>query len=272
MKNGILMMTLTEFFAGMDPAQHFTNRFYTVLYFKKASGSVTIDDRMHQLRTDRIFFLNYNQIYHLNPETSATGFVMMFTKSFYNHLYTGNKLIKNETVLNNVPVFIDLKTGSKKEHAREFEEIFKEYRKNILFSTEIICLHLKIYMLKYLRTASPEQAAPVPADHKKAVVQNFTDLVDLHYKEYKTTAPYAEKLNLTANYLNSLVKGQTGISAGMLIKSRIILEAERLLLHTSLPVTEISYELGFTDNSHFGKYFKSVKGISPKSYRDRKLF
>lgn len=266
------MMTLSEFFAGIDPAQHFTNRFYTVFFLKKARGSVTIDDRMHQLRADRIFFLNYNQVYHLNPETSGTGFVMMFTKSFYNHLYTGNKLIKSETVLNNVPVFIDLEPGSKKEHAREFEEIFKEYRKNILFSTEIICLHLKIYILKYLRTARSGRAVPLLPDHKNEVVKNFSELVDLHYREYKTTAPYAEKLNLTANYLNSLVKGQLGIPAGVLIKNRIILEAERLLLHTTLSVTEISYELGFTDNSHFGKYFKSVKGISPKSYRNSKHF
>lgn len=266
------MMALPEFLAGIDPARHFTNRFYSILYFKKASGSVTIDDRTHQLRENRIFFLNYNQVYHFNPETAADGFVIMFTKSFYNHLYTGNKLIKSETLLNDVPVFIDLKTGSRREHADAFEEILKEYRKNILFSEEIICLHLKIYMLKYLRTASSGPAAPLLPDHKKEVVQNFSELVDQHYREYKTTAPYAEKLNLTANYLNTLVKGQLGISAGTLIKNRIILEAERLLLHTTLSVTEISYELGFTDNSHFGKYFKSVKGISPKSYRDRKHF
>ncbi|GEN75426.1 AraC family transcriptional regulator [Chryseobacterium hagamense] len=268
----MLMMTIPEFLAGIDPEQHSTNRFYTVLYFKKASGSITIDNRAHQLREDRIFFLNYNQVYHLDPETSASGFVMMFTKSFYNHLYTGNRLIKSETVLSDVPVFIDLKAGSKKEHAGAFEEILKEYRKNVLFSAEIICLHLKIYMLKYLRTASSGHAAPLLPDHKKETVQNFSELVNRHYKEHKTTAPYAEKLNLTANYLNSLVKTQLGISAGTLIKNRIILEAERLLLHTTLSVTEISYELGFTDNSHFGKYFKSVKGISPKSYRDHKHF
>lgn len=266
------MMTLPEFLAGIDPARHFTNRFYTILYFQKAGGSVTIDDQTYQLRGDRIFFLNYNQVYHLNPETAARGFVILFTKSFYNHLYTGNKLIKSETVLNDVPVFIDLKAGSRKEHAHAFEEILKEYRKNVLFSTEIICLHLKIYMLKYLRTASSGPSTLLLPDHKKEMVQNFSELVDRHYKEHKTTAPYAEKLNFTANYLNTLVKSQLGISAGTLIKNRIILEAERLLLHTTLSVTEISYELGFSDNSHFGKYFKSVNGISPKSYRDRKHF
>jgi len=100
-------------------------------------------------------------------------------------------------------------------------------------------------------------------DHKK----KFNDLVNLHYKELKTTSKYAEKLNINPSYLNTLVKEILDITAGQVIKNRIILKAERLLLHSSLSITEVSYKLGFNDNSHFGKYFKSVKGVSPNNFR-----
>lgn len=265
------MTSAAAFFAGIDLAQHFTNRFYTVLFFSKARGSITIDDQTYLIQANRVFFLNYNQVYHIDYET-AEGFVLMFTKSFYNHIYTGNDLIRSDTALNDVPAFTDPDTESEKEHREELEKIQNEYLKNTVFSKEIICLQLKIYVLKYLRTArSMSLTNPLP-DHKKEVVQHFSELVNRHYPEYKTTAPYAEKLNLTPNYLNTLVKSQLGISAGTFIRNRIILEAERLLLHTTMSVREIAYELGFTDNSHFGKYFKSVKGISPKNYRNQKHF
>lgn len=77
-------------------------------------------------------------------------------------------------------------------------------------------------------------------------------------------------LNITANYLNAVVKEHSGYTAGRVIRNRVILEAERLLMHTAMSVTEISYELGFQDNSHFGKYFKAAEGNSPQRYRTEK--
>lgn len=122
-------------------------------------------------------------------------------------------------------------------------------------------------MLKYIRNSSKKDLINRSVDHKKKLVDDFNDLVNLHYKELKTTSKYAEKLNINPSYLNTLVKEILDITAGQVIKNRIILEAERLLLHTSLSIIEISYELGFNDNSHFGKYFKSVRGVSPNNFR-----
>jgi AraC-like DNA-binding protein len=51
------------------------------------------------------------------------------------------------------------------------------------------------------------------------------------------------------------------------VQERIILEAKRLLAHTGLNVSEISYKLGFKDNSYFGRYFKKAVGLSPDRYR-----
>jgi AraC-like DNA-binding protein len=59
------------------------------------------------------------------------------------------------------------------------------------------------------------------------------------------------------------------MSAEQFIRERVVLEAERLLLNTPLSVTEIAYELGFSDKSHFGKYFRKTTGESPARFRQK---
>ena len=78
---------------------------------------------------------------------------------------------------------------------------------------------------------------------------------------------YAAQLSVTPNYLNAVVKEYLGKPAGNVIKNRIVLEAKRLLSHTTLSVRQISLELGFSDNSHFGKYFKNSTGQTPETFR-----
>lgn len=270
LKNDILILPIAELFKRFDLKKHWRNRFYAAFLFKNGSGSLIIDDQLYELGKDRLFFLNYNQVYYFNPLSEPEGYAVLFTKTFYNYVYTGNKLIRSDTALTEMPRNIELVSSTKHEFWQNVYNIKKEYSKNRMFNREIICMQLKIFILRFKRASTLRKEPNLPADHKKEIVEKFSELVNQFYTEFKTTAPYAEKLNLTPNYLNTLVKEQLALSAGRFIKNRVILEAERLLLHTTLSVTEISYELGFNDNSHFGKYFKTIHNISPNSYRIQK--
>ncbi len=266
-------MHLNEFNERLKSASdsHFKNKFYTFFLSGAAEGSVTIDHQEFDLTPLRFFFINYNQVYHIKELTSDSGFVLMFTKSFYNFVYTGNKIIKSDRALHNVVPFILLSDESKADLLRTFEELKQEYSENQSLRKEIICLLLKVFVLKYIRNSNKKNLVDRSVNHKKEIIEKFSNLVNLHYKDLKTTSKYAERLNLSPNYLNAVIKESLDIPAGQIIKNRIILEAERLLLHTTLSVTEISYELGFTDNSHFGKYFKSATKYSPNQYRVLKI-
>jgi len=266
-RNEFLMMPFSAFNGKLESGSHYKNKFYAVLYFESAEGSVIIDDQEFNLRPRMFFFINYNQVYSFKDQSRNEGEVLLFTKSFYNHVYTGNKMIKSDTALHNVSPFISLRSEDLSDINRTFRELRSEYQSNRHSKKEVLCLLLKVFVLKYIRNSSKKDLIDRSVDHKKRLVDRFNDLVNQNYKELKTTSKYAEKLNINPSYLNTLVKEILDITAGQVIKNRIILEAERLLLHTSLSIIEISYELGFTDNSHFGKYFKSIKGISPNNFR-----
>lgn len=48
-----------------------------------------------------------------------------------------------------------------------------------------------------------------------------------------------------------------------------IREASRLLRSTEQSVTEIAFEVGYTDSNYFSRQFRSVLGISPRDYRSQ---
>ncbi|WP_131725497.1 MULTISPECIES: helix-turn-helix domain-containing protein [unclassified Chryseobacterium] len=267
LRNEFLIIRFDEFADIMHSDSHLKNKFFSFLLFENAEGSIMIDRQEFDVKPQKFFFINYNQVYHFKNIRCSVGFVLMFTRSFYNYVYTGNKVIKSDNALSYVSPYIILSEEHFADLSRTFEELQKEYLKSKLLRKEIICLLLKVFVLKYIRSSDKKNKIERSVDHKKQIVEDFSNLVNRHFKELKTTSQYAAKLNITANYLNVLIKENLDIPAGQFIKNRVILEAERLLLHTTLSVTEISYELGFGDNSHFGKYFKSATNYAPAKYR-----
>ncbi|MES1155772.1 MAG: helix-turn-helix domain-containing protein, partial [Pseudorhodoplanes sp.] len=79
---------------------------------------------------------------------------------------------------------------------------------------------------------------------------------------------YADRLAMTADRLNTHVKRATGVTAGHLICHRILTEAKRELVFTGRAVAEIAYDLGFTDPSHFGRFFRKQTGTTPQAFRE----
>jgi len=64
------------------------------------------------------------------------------------------------------------------------------------------------------------------------------------------------------------VKKQTGKSPSQLIADRVILEAKRLLVHTTDSVKEIAYLLNFNEATYFYRFFKKYTGQTPEHFRD----
>ena len=98
-------------------------------------------------------------------------------------------------------------------------------------------------------------------------LREFKKLVDKHFRQYKLPNEYAQLLHVTPNYLNNITKEVWGKSPGAVIRERIILEAQRLLINVNLNVTEIAYQLNFHDNSYFTKFFKKYSGMTPEQFR-----
>jgi AraC family transcriptional activator of pobA len=78
---------------------------------------------------------------------------------------------------------------------------------------------------------------------------------------------FAEKLNLSANYLSDMLRSSTGQSAQQHIQQKLIDKAKALLSSTELSVSEIAYQLGFEYPQSFSKLFKNKTDKTPKEFR-----
>ena len=75
-------------------------------------------------------------------------------------------------------------------------------------------------------------------------------------------------MNISTKTLTNSIAESSRSTPLKLINERIILEATRYLLYSSLKVKEISYLLGFEDPSYFVKFFKRNTGYLPIEFRN----
>jgi AraC family transcriptional regulator, transcriptional activator of pobA len=106
-----------------------------------------------------------------------------------------------------------------------------------------------------------------PAD---ATVAQLRALVDEFFRREHQLGFYAEKLGMTVDRLNDHVKRATGVTAGHLIRQRVLTEAKRQLVFTTQPIQDIAEELAFSDPSHFARFFRKHTGTTPHEFRDHR--
>jgi AraC family transcriptional activator of pobA len=105
-----------------------------------------------------------------------------------------------------------------------------------------------------------------PAD---ATVAQLRALVDEFFRKERQLGFYAERLGMTIDRLNDHVKRATGVTAGHLVRQRVLSEAKRQLVFTMQPIQDIAAELAFSDPSHFARFFRKHTGTTPHEFREQ---
>ena len=109
----------------------------------------------------------------------------------------------------------------------------------------------------------------LPAIHANdAVIKKLLSLIEGNFRNQRVLNFYASKLAMTPDGLNKHVKRVTGLTAGQLIRQRVLTEAKRQLAFSSQPISEIAYDLAYADPSHFVRSFRKETGITPRAFRE----
>lgn len=85
----------------------------------------------------------------------------------------------------------------------------------------------------------------------------------------RTIPEYAELLHVTPNYLNKLVKRETGKPVSQWIDDSVIIRAKAMLCETDLSVADISAELNIMDSSYFARKFKKITTLTPLGFKKK---
>lgn len=98
-------------------------------------------------------------------------------------------------------------------------------------------------------------------------VQEFMRLLQLHHKIHRSISFYAERMYISPKYLSHIIKEATGKSATEWVAEFVVMEAKNMLRYSHKNIQQVAYELNFSTQSSFGKYFKHVTGMSPTEFQ-----
>ncbi len=146
-----------------------------------------------------------------------------------------------------------------------FLKLESEYELNLPFKLDLVsfCLLALFTELKRFTQSTVKvqenSALRITRQYKEALSQNI-------YQKQNVT-DYADLLAISPNHLNKCVKASTGNSAQDLLNDMILLEAKVLLRQSTLPISEIAYQITKQNPSDFTRFFKAKTGLTPKEYK-----
>lgn len=100
-----------------------------------------------------------------------------------------------------------------------------------------------------------------------SLISKFRKLVDENFIKLSLPKHYAALLYVTPNYLNMVSHKVLGKTAGEVIRERKLQEAKQMLANFDLNISQIAYDLNFSDPPYFSKFFKKYTGKSPEDFR-----
>jgi AraC-like DNA-binding protein len=111
---------------------------------------------------------------------------------------------------------------------------------------------------------------PVENKNSETSKSDFIDFMNNNFQNCELTLDFvSSETGVSQRRITNDVQNQFGCNFKSYINRLRINESKRLLLETELNIGEIAFKVGFNNQSHFNRVFKSELQISPTEYRDK---
>ncbi|MFA6277048.1 MAG: helix-turn-helix transcriptional regulator [Pedobacter sp.] len=242
--------------------------FFHLVFFTEGTGNQQIDFKEFAVKPGLIYFMIPGQVHSWNFKTEPEGYIINFSADYLSSFLLKPDYLENFSFFNGQPdsQVIELPTDVQQTLISIFEDILKEGSIEEPVTDDLVKTLLIRLFIEVARTGDALQKAHYNS-YNHTLLKNFRNLIEKNYAQLRLPKQYAALLYITPNHLNALCNDFLGVSAGALIRDRVILEAKRLLINLDLRVSEIADKLNFADQSYFIKFFKKYEGITPEKFR-----
>lgn len=156
--------------------------------------------------------------------------------------------------------------GIKKEIISLFQSILSSAAKNTLDAQ--LLLNAKMLEMLSLYFKATRTDLFLLQDSGDPVLERVLAYIAEHLDQTITVGQLAELAHFHPNYFVRFFKERMGVPPVKYINNVKTEHAKSLLENTALPIKEIMAKVGFTDYSHFSKFFKTYCGYSPTAFRN----
>jgi AraC family transcriptional activator of pobA len=134
---------------------------------------------------------------------------------------------------------------------------------------------LQALLVQVHRLGSSHEASSTPAwmahSRKARQIERFRTLVDRDFRQHHGVQTYADALGISSGQLSRLCREVLGMSSLDVINARLIHEAQRELIYTTLSIKQLAAELGFDDDAYFSRFFRRHTRLTPRAFRAQAL-
>lgn len=254
-----------------------TNTFLSFVYIVKGKGSLTYDGRNINFSQGKLFIIPQKEVYRFESE-SAQLITIQCPVEFIDKIRLEADRIESCENLHKLQYI------SHNYHARagcvfrdKNDERFAETLilqianefKNKAEDYLIIRNCMSILLNLIARNIIQSETSDLQENRKAFSIMKIIAYIQQHIKDREKTGiqTIAGHFGISRNYFGEYFKQQTGISyQDYLLDYRLKL-VETYLKYSSVRLSEIAYELQFSDESHLSKLFKKYRGVTPGEYR-----
>ncbi len=153
---------------------------------------------------------------------------------------------------------------------RDFREVFRRMKEpHHWFHGDEMAAILQLLFIDFFEFHSRINGEAGLTAQTASVLDRFVEMLDRSdYKQSREVAFYASELCVTPKYLSEICKKVSGYSANYWINRYASIEISHLLKDSSLSLTDIADQFGFSSLSHFSRYVQNNLGASPSSFRE----
>ena len=236
------------------------------LFFLQEKGTISIEIDFHTftIKPSSVIYIHPNQVHRMLAIKNATVNVWAINTETLNREYltlleditpARPASLKKETfsiISETVSLCIKL---SERKHEKLYESALKDS------CNTLVALVVSQYLA---------QSRSVDILSRfESITKAFKSLLEANFSSVKKPSEYAQTLNISTAYLNECVKTTTGNSVSHHIQQRVVLEAKRILYHSSKSVKEVATQLGYEDYAYFSRLFKKITGVTASSFRSK---
>lgn len=260
---------------GKKQSPFFRTDYFSFLLITKGKSSYVIDKQQFNLGAGSFYFTLPGHLKSFDIEIPLEGYMATFTENFLKQNFKGDLFELFPFLLNESTPVMQLNDEIVAEMVKLFDTMIQEYKGDAAFKREILANHLSILLYKTkallqshrITIKSSGKSMELVNQFKQILNENFKNLLLGKADKVLSIKEIANALNVHPNYLGNVIKDESGKAATSWIHDRTISEAQFLLKHSQKTISAIAGIFGFTDSTHFAKFFKKATEISPSEYR-----
>jgi AraC-like DNA-binding protein len=265
-------LVLTDFNCASFEKRLGKGDFYKIIWAKDKNVTIGLDGYSIELEKDCILFCTPFNMIQIEPFLKGIT-SLIFDREFYCIRDHDHEVSCNGFLFlgSSTPAMVKLSEAERKSFELHFTFIEEEFENDDDIQGEMLRVLLKRLLIKSVRLLKNRIVDPTLEQPKLDIIRQFNLLVEAHFKEKHKVSEYADLLNKSPKTLSNLFSKFNNKTPLQVINDRIILEAKKLLLLSERSSKEIAFGLGFSEASHFSKFFKNHAGVSPIHFKKNTL-